>query len=194
MLPACPELLPVSMQPLPGLQHLAVRPQLHPCWRPPPTSADHRTGSSPCIRHPHMRSDLGLRPEASPHAPPAPGSESLRGTECHGEAAPPARSGPLPRTGHPDPLPRTLGGAGLPRSLCTQGLPGWFASRSLLCVPPWGLCRSVGGHSHHPQPLHATPEPLLSASYAVRGANCVLHRSCEGSRLVSSSVHVFFMR
>ena len=42
----------------------------------------------------------------------------------------------------------------------------------------------------HPQPLHATPEPLLSASNAVQGANCVCH-SCEGPLLVSTRLTYF---
>ena len=160
-----------------------------------PTPADHRTGSSLCVHHLHTRSNLGLRPEAFQMLRrPRLRKSALSVTDCQGEAAPPARSGPLLRTGHPDPLPGTPGGAGPPRSLCTQGLPGWFASRSLRCVPPWGLCCSRGGDSHHPQPLHATPEPLLSALSAIRGASCVLSRSCEGSLLVSNSVHVFLMK
>lgn len=68
VLPACPGPLPVSRQPLPGLPHLAVRPQLHPSWRPSPP-AIHRAGSSLCLRHLHTRSDLGLRSEAFLDAP-----------------------------------------------------------------------------------------------------------------------------
>ena len=78
VLPACPGPLPVSRQPLPGLLHLAVQPQLHPNWRPspprpPPIPSPSLQREDWLLSLPlpsaHAHSDLGLRPEAFLDAP-----------------------------------------------------------------------------------------------------------------------------